>query len=155
MIVSVIDAECEEFENFPGVVFVGHAAAASFAANRVEVNDHGRTLGADSKHVVEGGIGIHHFGAPFANFPVFEFAGQNIHVGEVIVIAIQILDRLGLLGDEMIFPELGHDLKKLAVGANGSPAVPAAQVGKTASPFSKTAINGCGPDIGGCIDAVI
>lgn len=48
LIVTVVDAEREQFEQFASVILISDVLAVSFAADSVEIDDHGGALGADS-----------------------------------------------------------------------------------------------------------
>src|SRR5207245_7109262 len=57
LIITIVDAQGEEFHEFAGIIFVGLLAIAALAQDDVQVNNHVRTFGVEVEQYKKSGGG--------------------------------------------------------------------------------------------------
>ena len=119
MIVAVVHAVSEQFQHLARVVFIRNIICGAFAVHRIKEDNHCRTFSTDLEHVVERAVGIEHRIAPLAHLAPFPICGENARFSAAVSEGANIVATLGVLRDEMIFPELREYLEELSFGING------------------------------------
>ena len=111
LVVAIIHSEGEQFQQFAGVVLVGDSSAVAPAVIGVEVDDHRRAFGADAQEIVKRALRIQEGLAPALVLFEFKLGGQLGHSVGVVVESVEVISRLGVLSDKMIFQELVQDFE--------------------------------------------